>query len=138
MAVPVAHREANEASTPTAGPWPASAGAWPTGATASRVEIVHGVRNDPARVHTADEATLGAWRDFLNRADYACHYVAPEFFDEKRFATQDPFALLVWQGDLAREGGWPLVGIPMVAVGLVASFGAPKALARKWRTPPVE
>ena len=46
--------------------------------------------------------------------------------------------LLVWQGDLAREGGWPLVGIPMVAVGLVASFGAPKALARKWRTPPVK
>jgi len=99
MASHVANREARAASTAAPGPYSASAGGWPTSATASRIDIVRSVRNDPARVHTADEGTLSAWREFLNRADYACHYVAPEFFDEKRFATQDPFAVLVWQGD---------------------------------------
>jgi len=44
--------------------------------------------------------------------------------------------LAVWQGDLLREGGFAAVGIPMVIVGLAASFGAPKWLARRWRTPP--
>ncbi|PWG02957.1 hypothetical protein [Sphingosinicella humi] len=44
--------------------------------------------------------------------------------------------LVVWQGDLLREGGAPAVGIPMVIVGLAASFGAPKWLARRWKTPP--
>lgn len=44
--------------------------------------------------------------------------------------------LLVWQGDLAREGGWPAVGLPMVIAGLFGSFIAPRLLAKKWRTPP--
>ena len=44
--------------------------------------------------------------------------------------------LAVWQGDLLHEGGFAAIGIPMVIVGLVASFGAPKWLARRWRTPP--
>lgn len=44
--------------------------------------------------------------------------------------------LLVWQTDWLREGGAVEIGLPMVLVGLVASFGSPKYLARKWRTPP--
>ena len=44
--------------------------------------------------------------------------------------------LAIWQGDLLREGGSVPVGVPMVIVGLAASFGAPKWLARRWRTPP--
>lgn len=44
--------------------------------------------------------------------------------------------LAIWQGDLLREGGSVAVGVPMVIVGLAASFGAPKWLARRWRTPP--
>ena len=44
--------------------------------------------------------------------------------------------LAVWQGDLLREGGAAEIGIPLVIVGLAASFGAPKWFARRWRTPP--
>ncbi|MEA1014988.1 hypothetical protein [Sphingosinicella sp. LY1275] len=43
--------------------------------------------------------------------------------------------LLIWQTDMVREGGAPEIGLPMALIGLVASFGAPKYLARKWRTP---
>ena len=43
--------------------------------------------------------------------------------------------LLIWQTDMAREGGAPEIGVPMALIGLFASFGAPKYLARKWRTP---
>jgi len=43
--------------------------------------------------------------------------------------------LLIWQSDTIVTGG-SLLGIPMILFGLVASFGAPRWLARKWRTPP--
>ena len=43
--------------------------------------------------------------------------------------------LLIWQTDMVRAGGAPEIGVPMALIGLVASFGAPKYLARKWRTP---
>ncbi len=43
--------------------------------------------------------------------------------------------LLVWQSDKFVEGG-SIVGFPIALIGLVASFGAPRWLARKWRTPP--
>jgi len=43
--------------------------------------------------------------------------------------------LLLWQGNTFVEGGsW--VGFPVAIVGLLASFFAPKYLARQWRTPP--
>jgi hypothetical protein len=44
--------------------------------------------------------------------------------------------LAVWQSDWFREGGWPGVGLPMTLLGLLVSFGAPRWLARRWRTPP--
>ena len=43
--------------------------------------------------------------------------------------------ILIWQTDWLRTGGLPELGVPMALVGLVVSFGAPKWLARKWRTP---
>ena len=43
--------------------------------------------------------------------------------------------ILIWQTDWLREGGLPEVGLPMALIGLIVSFGAPKWLARRWRTP---
>lgn len=45
------------------------------------------------------------------------------------------FGLLLWQSDRIVEGG-SILGLPVVLFGLVASFLAPKWLARRWRTPP--
>jgi hypothetical protein len=42
--------------------------------------------------------------------------------------------ILLWQSDTFLEGG-SIVGLPLALIGLVASFGAPKWLARRWRTP---
>ena len=46
-------------------------------------------------------AALSAWRDFLTRADFPCHYVTPEFFSEPLFTARSPFAVLIRQrGDV--------------------------------------
>ena len=45
------------------------------------------------------------------------------------------FGLALWQSDLVVRGG-SIIGFPIALLGLVASFGAPKWLARRWRTPP--
>ena len=43
--------------------------------------------------------------------------------------------LLLWQSNMFVQGGsW--VGFPVALIGVVASFYAPKYLARQWRTPP--
>ena len=44
-------------------------------------------------------------------------------------------SILLWQSDVFVEGG-SIVGLPLALIGLVASFGAPRFLAHKWRTPP--
>ena len=46
------------------------------------------------------------------------------------------FGLYVWHSDWLREGGAIAIGLPLALIGLVISFGAPKYLARRWRTPP--
>lgn len=48
------------------------------------------------------------------------------------------FALLLWQTDYIAERGSLLskLGFPLAVVALLASFLAPKWLARRWRTPP--
>ena len=46
------------------------------------------------------------------------------------------FGLLVWHSDWLREGGAIAIGLPLALIGLVVSFGAPKYLAGRWRTPP--
>lgn len=43
--------------------------------------------------------------------------------------------LIIWQTDLVREGGWMALGFPLALIGIAASFGGPRYLARKWRTP---
>ena len=44
--------------------------------------------------------------------------------------------LAIWYSDLLVEGGSMAIGLPMALIGVVISFGAPKWLARHWRTPP--
>lgn len=46
-------------------------------------------------------------------------------------------ALLIWQTDWVAEGG-SIVGLPLALIGLAISFGGPRWLAQKWRTPPTE
>ncbi|MDB5667068.1 MAG: hypothetical protein JWL74_18 [Alphaproteobacteria bacterium] len=44
-------------------------------------------------------------------------------------------ALLLWQSSVFVEGGhW--IGFPIALVGLVISFFAPRALAKRWKRPP--
>jgi hypothetical protein len=45
------------------------------------------------------------------------------------------FGLVLWQSDAVVEGG-SILGLPLMLLGLLGSFGAPHLLARKWRTPP--
>lgn len=40
-----------------------------------------------------------AWRECLERADFATHYVSPEYFHEPFFRDKEPFAVLAWQDD---------------------------------------
>lgn len=45
-------------------------------------------------------------------------------------------SILIWQTDWLRPGGAPEIGFPMALFFLLASFLAPRYLARRWRTPP--
>jgi hypothetical protein len=40
-------------------------------------------------------AVEAAWREFLARADYACHYVTPALLAEPQFRHRRPFAVLI-------------------------------------------
>lgn len=44
--------------------------------------------------------------------------------------------LVVWHGDLLREGGHVAAGLALTLGGLAVSFLAPQWLTRRWRTPP--
>src|ERR1700755_1690185 len=48
-----------------------------------------------------DETCEDRWREFLARADFAAHYVSPEYFHEPFFRDKRPFVVLVWQGKRA-------------------------------------
>lgn len=37
-------------------------------------------------------------------------------------------------GDLLRPGGWPLVGVPCVALGVVVGMVLPRRLRRQWES----
>lgn len=43
--------------------------------------------------------------------------------------------VLIWRGDLLREGGWAAVGIPIALLGFLESLLLPKFFARRWRSP---
>ena len=45
-----------------------------------------------------DQPTNDAWKNFLTRADFPCHYVTPAFFTEPQFRTRHPFAVLIRDG----------------------------------------
>ena len=44
--------------------------------------------------------------------------------------------LAIWYSDLLVEDGSIAIGMPKALIGVIASFGAPRYLARRWRTPP--
>ena len=44
--------------------------------------------------------------------------------------------LAIAYSNLLVEGGSIALGMPIALIGVVASFLAPKYLARRWRTPP--
>jgi hypothetical protein len=46
------------------------------------------------------------------------------------------FGLYISQLDAGRPGSAMIAGLGLAILGLVAAFGGPKWLARKWRTPP--
>jgi hypothetical protein len=46
-----------------------------------------------------DEMCADRWRKFLERADFAAHYVSPEYFLEPFFRDKRPFVVLAWQGE---------------------------------------
>ena len=46
-----------------------------------------------------DMHVIDRWREFLTRADFAAHYVSPEYFREPFFRDKKPFVVLAWQGD---------------------------------------
>lgn len=46
-----------------------------------------------------DEICAARWREFLARADFAAHYVSPEYFREPFFRDKRPFVVLAWQGE---------------------------------------
>lgn len=46
-----------------------------------------------------DEHCADRWKKFLARADFAAHYVSPEYFHEPFFRDKRPFVVLAWQGD---------------------------------------
>ena len=46
-----------------------------------------------------DSQVENGWREFLSRADFPAHYVAPEYFLEPFFREKRPFAVLAWQDD---------------------------------------
>lgn len=42
----------------------------------------------------------------------------------------------IWAGDILRIGGWPALGIPLVALGAFEALVLPVILARRWKSPP--
>ena len=43
--------------------------------------------------------------------------------------------MAIWVGDVARVGGWPVVGVPIFLSGVAATLFGPRTLARRWRSP---
>ena len=41
----------------------------------------------------------------------------------------------LWNGDMLREGGMPIVGVPIFVFGALESLVLPQILARRWRSP---
>ena len=49
--------------------------------------------------YATDSDVESRWRQFLTRADFAAHYVSPEYFREPFVSDKRPFVILAWQGD---------------------------------------
>ena len=50
-------------------------------------------------MYPADPAVERRWRKFLTRAEFASHYVSPEYFRDPFVRDKRPFVILVWEGE---------------------------------------
>ena len=46
-----------------------------------------------------DKIVASGWRKLLTNADFAAHYVSPEYFREPFIRDKRPFVVLAWQGE---------------------------------------
>jgi hypothetical protein len=44
--------------------------------------------------------------------------------------------IVIWQGNLVRQGGSAAIGLPLAIAGLLISFIGAKRLRARWKTPP--
>lgn len=44
----------------------------------------------------------------------------------------------IWAGDILRIGGWPMLGIPIFALGIFEALVLPVILAKRWKSQPDE
>ncbi|MGJ8536255.1 MAG: hypothetical protein ACSHW2_03815 [Parasphingopyxis sp.] len=44
----------------------------------------------------------------------------------------------IWAGDILRIGGWPMLGVPIFALGIFEALVLPVLLAKRWKSPPQE
>jgi hypothetical protein len=49
--------------------------------------------------YPTDLNVIAAWREFLAQADFAAHYVSPEYFREPFFRDKRPCVVLAWNGE---------------------------------------
>jgi hypothetical protein len=49
--------------------------------------------------YPSDTGVETGWREFLTRADFAAHYISPEYFREPFFRDKRPFVVLARQGE---------------------------------------
>jgi len=71
-----------------------------------------------------------------------------EFLAKSRFQTMQLLrftgiivmilGMWVWAGDILRIGGWPLLGVPLFAIGIFEALVLPVILAKRWKSQPEE
>ncbi len=44
----------------------------------------------------------------------------------------------IWAGDILRIGGWPMLGVPIFALGIFEALVLPVILAKRWKSQPDE
>ena len=84
--------------------------------------------------YPTDSNVIAAWSKFLAQADFAAHYVSPEYFREPFFRDKRPFVVLAWKGErvvgavsgVHEDGqlGCGLMSRPQVCVDRTADLAA--------------
>ena len=40
----------------------------------------------------------------------------------------------IWAGDILRLGGWPMLGVPLFALGIFEALFLPTIMAKRWKS----